>query len=177
MLKVIRDGNDSYLTATLAGKHANSVLRASCQLCSHGPCRWIPDKELIRVYVVSGPDGNAMRKLLIQNTLGAGTYSHHAYEAFRTLKAIGKGESPFKIKDEKKLRWMCEKLGIDSSQDINKLAVQLADLLEAQQHVGVEDRNLMVEALHLRRERKSGKSFISIRQVRFMKNRTVLPVA
>lgn len=118
----------------------------SCQLCSHGPCRWIPDKGIDKGVCGIGPDGNAMRKLLIQNTLGAGTYSHHAYEAFRTLKAIGKGESPFKIKDEKKLRWMCEKLGIDSSQDINKLAVQLADLLEAQQHVGVEDRNLMVEA-------------------------------
>jgi carbon-monoxide dehydrogenase catalytic subunit len=87
-----------------------------------------------------------MRKLLIQNTLGAGTYSHHAYEAFRTLKAIGEGKTTFKIKDENKLRWMCEKLGIDTKQDINKMAVQLAELLEEQQHIGAEDRNLMVEA-------------------------------
>ncbi len=118
----------------------------SCQLCSHGPCRWVPDKGIDKGVCGIGPDANAMRKLLIQNTLGAGTYSHHAYEAFRTLKSIGEGKSPFKIKDENKLRWMCEKLGIDSKQDINKLAVQLADLLEVQQHIGVEDKNLMVEA-------------------------------
>jgi carbon-monoxide dehydrogenase catalytic subunit len=118
----------------------------SCQLCSHGPCRWIVDKGIDKGVCGIGPDANAMRKLLIQNTLGAGTYSHHAYEAFRTLKAIGEGKSPFKIKDENKLRWMCEKVGIDNKQDINKLAVQLAELLEAQQHIGVEDKNIMVEA-------------------------------
>jgi len=118
----------------------------SCQLCSHGPCRWIVDKGIDKGVCGIGPDANAMRKLLIQNTLGAGTYSHHAYEAFRTLKAIGEGKSPFKIKDENKLRWMCEKVGIDSNQDINKMAVQLSELLEGQQNIGVEDKNIMVEA-------------------------------
>lgn len=118
----------------------------SCQLCSHGPCRWNVDKGIDKGVCGIGPDANAMRKLLIQNTLGAGTYSHHAYEAFRTLKAIGEGKSSFKIKDENKLRWMCEKLGIDTNQDIKKMAVALADLLEAQQHIGVENKNIMVEA-------------------------------
>ncbi len=118
----------------------------SCQLCSHGPCRWIPGKGIDKGVCGIGPDGNAMRKLLIQNTLGAGTYSHHAYEAFRTLKAIGEGKSPFKIKDENKLRWMCEKLGIDTNQDMNKMAVALAELLEAQQHIGAGEENLLVEA-------------------------------
>jgi anaerobic carbon-monoxide dehydrogenase catalytic subunit len=56
----------------------------SCQLCSHGPCRWNLDKGIDKGVCGIGPDANAMRKLLIQNTLGAGTYSHHAYEAFRT---------------------------------------------------------------------------------------------
>jgi carbon-monoxide dehydrogenase catalytic subunit len=118
----------------------------SCQLCSHGPCRWNEEKGIDKGVCGIGPDANAMRKLLIQNTLGAGTYSHHAYEAFRTLKSIGEGKSTFKIKDENKLRWMCEKLGINTSQDINKMAVQLADLLEHQQNIGVEEPNLMVEA-------------------------------
>jgi carbon-monoxide dehydrogenase catalytic subunit len=104
------------------------------------------DKGIDKGVCGIGPDANAMRKLLIQNTLGAGTYSHHAYEAFRTLKSIGEGKSPFKIKDENKLRWMCEKLGIDTNQDINKMAVALAELLEAQQHIGAEEKNLMVEA-------------------------------
>lgn len=118
----------------------------SCQLCSHGPCRWNEEKGIDKGVCGIGPDANAMRKLLIQNTLGAGTYSHHAYEAFRTLKSIGEGKSTFKIKDENKLKWMCEKLGIDTNQDNNKMAVQLADLLEHQQNIGVEEPNLMVEA-------------------------------
>jgi len=118
----------------------------SCQLCSHGPCRWNVEKGIDKGVCGIGPDANAMRKLLLQNTLGAGTYSHHAYEAFRTLKAVGEGKSPFKIKDENKLRWMCEKVGIDNKQDVNKLSVQLADLLETQQHIGVEEKNIMVEA-------------------------------
>lgn len=118
----------------------------SCQLCSHGPCRWNVEKGIDKGVCGIGPDANAMRKLLIQNTLGAGTYSHHAYEAFRTLKAIGEGRTTFKIKDENKLKWMCEKLGIDTNQDINKMAVQLADLLEQQQNIGVDEKNLMVEA-------------------------------
>lgn len=117
----------------------------SCQLCSHGPCRWNVENGIDKGVCGIGPDANAMRKLLIQNTLGAGTYSHHAYEAFRTLKAIGEGRTTFKIKDENKLRWMCEKLGIDTRQDINKMAVSLAELLEQQQNIGIEDRNLMVE--------------------------------
>lgn len=118
----------------------------SCQLCSHGPCRWNVEKGIDKGVCGIGPDANAMRKLLIQNTLGAGTYSHHAYEAYRTLKSIGEGKSKFKIKDENKLKWMCEKLGINTNQDINKMAVQLADLLEQQQNIGIEEPNLMVEA-------------------------------
>ncbi len=118
----------------------------SCQLCSHGPCRWNVDMGIDKGVCGIGPDGNAMRKLLIQNTLGAGTYSHHAYEAYRTLKSIGEGTSKFQIRDEKKLKWMCEKLGIDTNQDKNQMAIQLADLLEAQQHIGAGDKNLMVEA-------------------------------
>ncbi len=118
----------------------------SCQLCSHGPCRWNVDKGIDKGVCGIGPDANAMRNLLIQNTLAAGTYSHHAYEAFRTLKAIGEGKSPFKIKDENKPRWMCEKVGIDNSGDVNSLAIKLADLLEAQQNIGVEEKTIMVEA-------------------------------
>ncbi len=34
--------------------------------------------------------------------MGAGTYSHHAYEAFRTLKATAEGKTPFTIKDVNK---------------------------------------------------------------------------
>lgn len=78
--------------------------------------------------------------------MGAGTYSHHAYEAFRTLKATGEGKTPFKITDVDKLKWMCEKVGIDTNQEVNKMAIDLAVLLEDQQKIDSEDKNVMVEA-------------------------------
>lgn len=118
----------------------------SCQLCSQGPCRINEKGEQDKGACGIGPDAMAMRKLLLQNIMGAGTYSHHAYEAYRTLKATGEGKTPFKFKDENKLKWMCEKLGINTSQEMNQMAIQLADLLEHQQQIGVEEPNLMVEA-------------------------------
>lgn len=41
---------------------------------------------------------------------------------------------------------MCEKVGIDTNQDINDMAIELAVLLEDQQRIGVEEQNIMVEA-------------------------------
>ena len=118
----------------------------SCQLCSNGPCRISEKTGQDRGVCGIGPDAMAMRKLLLTNIMGAGTYSHHAYEAYRTLKATGEGKTPFKITDVNKLKWMCEKLGINTNQDNNKMAVQLAELLERQQNIGTEEPNLMVEA-------------------------------
>lgn len=118
----------------------------SCQLCSNGPCRISEKGGQDRGVCGIGPDAMAMRKLLLTNIMGAGTYSHHAYEAFRTLKATGEGKTPFKIKDVNKLKWMCEKLGINTNQDTNQMAIQLADLLNAQMNIGVDEPNLMVEA-------------------------------
>lgn len=118
----------------------------SCQLCSNGPCR-LNDKNGIEKGVCGiAADGMAMRNFLLKNIMGAGTYSHHAYEAFRTLKATGEGKTPFKITDVNKLKWMCEKVGIDANQETNQMAIQLADLLEAQQHIGIDDKNIMAEA-------------------------------
>lgn len=118
----------------------------TCQQCAQGPCRISEKGGQDKGVCGIGPDAMAMRKLLLQNIMGAGTYSHHAYEAFRTLKATGEGRTPFKITDVNKLKWMCEKLGINTNQDTNKLAIQLADLLNSQMNIGVEEPNLMVEA-------------------------------
>jgi len=118
----------------------------SCQLCSQGPCRISTKTGQDKGVCGIGPDAMAMRTFLLHNIMGAGTYSHHAYEAFRTLKATAEGKTPFKIKDENKLKWMCEKLGIKDSGDINKMAIELAELLEVQRVAGEDTPNLMVEA-------------------------------
>jgi carbon-monoxide dehydrogenase catalytic subunit len=88
----------------------------------------------------------AMRNLLMRNIMGAATYGHHAFEAFRTLKATGEGKTPFKITDANKLKWMCEKVGIDTNQDINKMAVQLAELLDKEMKIGPDNTSIMTEA-------------------------------
>ncbi|NMM64583.1 anaerobic carbon-monoxide dehydrogenase catalytic subunit [Clostridium sp. P21] len=118
----------------------------SCQLCSNGPCRISEKSGQTKGVCGIGPDAMAMRNFLLKNIMGAGTYSHHAYEAFRTLKATAEGKTPFKITDTNKLKWMCEKVGINTNQEINDMAIELAVLLEDQQSIGVEDTNIMIEA-------------------------------
>lgn len=117
----------------------------SCQLCTNGPCRINLKGEPSKGVCGIGEDAMAMRNLLLRNIMGAGTYSHHAYEAFRTLRETALGKTPFKITDVNKLKWMCEKLGIDTKQDTNKMAEELANFLETQMHIGSEETNIMVE--------------------------------
>ncbi|HEX9027325.1 MAG TPA: anaerobic carbon-monoxide dehydrogenase catalytic subunit [Clostridium sp.] len=126
----------------------------SCQLCSNGPCRINEKTGQDKGVCGIDADAMAMRNFLQKNIMGAGTYSHHAYEAFRTLKATGEGKTPFKITDVEKLKWMCEKVGINTTQETNQMAIQLATFLESQQHIGVESENIMVEAFAPRKRKE-----------------------
>lgn len=125
----------------------------SCQLCSQGPCRISEKTGADKGVCGIGPDAMAMRNFLMKNIMGAGTYAHHAFEAFRTLRATGEGKSPFKITDEAKLKWMCEKVGIDTNQDINKLAIELADLLDKDMRGGPNEPSIMTEAFAPKKRR------------------------
>lgn len=117
----------------------------SCWLCTQGPCR-INEKSGAEKGVCGiGPDAMAMRNMLIRNIMGAATYAHHAYEAFRTLKATGEGKSPFQITDKDKLKWLCETVGIDTNQDVNKQAVQLAEFLDHELKITPDESSRMVE--------------------------------
>lgn len=118
----------------------------SCQLCSDGPCRISEKSGQDKGVCGIGPDAMAMRTLLLHNIMGAGTYSHHAYEAFRTLRETAQGKTCFKIKDTAKLKWMCGMVGINTSQSENQMAVQLADLLNEEMSKGPDCPSIMVEA-------------------------------
>ncbi|HHY41519.1 MAG TPA: anaerobic carbon-monoxide dehydrogenase catalytic subunit [Thermoanaerobacterales bacterium] len=118
----------------------------SCQLCSHGPCRINEKTEMFRGVCGIDADAMAIRKFLLQNAMGAATYAHHAYQAFKTLKATGQGKTPFVISDVNKLKWMCEKLGIKTNGDINNMAVKLSDFLLMEMDRDDEDPSIMVEA-------------------------------
>ncbi len=118
----------------------------SCQLCTQGPCR-ISEKVGAEKGVCGiGPDAMAMRNLLMRNIMGAATYAHHAYEAFRTLKATGEGKTPFQIKDVDKLKMMCEKTGIDTNQEVNQMAIQLAELLDRDLKSDPDHESIMTKA-------------------------------
>lgn len=126
----------------------------SCQLCSQGPCRINLKGEQEKGVCGIGPDAMAMRNMLLRNIMGAGTYSHHAYEAFRTLRATGEGKTPFTIKDVDKLKWMCEKVGIDTNQDANKMAIELANFLEAEMGSDTDEPSVMVDVFAPRKRKQ-----------------------
>ncbi|WP_330372917.1 hypothetical protein [Lacrimispora celerecrescens] len=109
----------------------------SCQLCTNGPCRINEQKGPEKGVCGIGPDAMAMRNLLMRNIMGAATYAHHAYEAFRTLKETGKGNTMFQITDTKKLKWMCELTGINTNQDVNQMAVCLAEFLDREMKISL----------------------------------------
>ncbi|MDD2496856.1 MAG: anaerobic carbon-monoxide dehydrogenase catalytic subunit [Desulfitobacteriaceae bacterium] len=117
----------------------------SCQLCSNGPCRISEKGGQDKGVCGIGGDAMAMRNLLLRNIMGAATYSHHAYEAFRTLRATAEGKTPFTITDTDKLKWMCEKTGVNTNQDTNQMAVALANFLEEEMGKDVEEPSVMVD--------------------------------
>ncbi|TYO95192.1 anaerobic carbon-monoxide dehydrogenase catalytic subunit [Desulfallas thermosapovorans] len=117
----------------------------SCQLCTGGPCR-ISDK-VGATHGTCGIDRNAMamRDMLLRNMMGTSTYTHHAYNAFRTLKSTAEGKTPYQITDTDKLYWMCDKLGIDKSGGPEQAAIRLADFLMYQLSSGYDEPPKMVE--------------------------------
>ena len=72
---------------------------------------------------------------------------------------------------------MCEKVGIDTNQDINKLAVQLADLIDKDMKVGPGEPSIMTEAFAPQKRKPAWKNFMFIRLVLIMKFKTQLQAA
>lgn len=122
------------------------VAGVSCQLCTGGPCR-ISDKAGA-THGTCGIDRNAMamRDMLLRNMMGTSTYTHHAYNAFRTLKSTAEGKTPYQITSEDKLYGMCDQLGIDRGGSKEEAAIRLADFLMDQLSSGYDEPPKLVEA-------------------------------
>ncbi len=101
----------------------------SCRLCSNGPCRIKPGAE--RGVCGIDADAMAMRNFMFLNTMGTATYTFHAKEVAKTLKATALGKTPFQIKDEVKLRALAGKFGIKSDKSTKELAIAVADAMIA----------------------------------------------
>ena len=99
----------------------------SCQLCSDGPCRVSKRAPL----GVCGANGDLIvaRNLLKLAVIGTAANTYQCRNLAYTLKAIGEGRSPLKIRDEGKLQRMCQGLGWDHSRSVKELAVQFADFI------------------------------------------------
>jgi len=99
----------------------------SCQLCSDGPCR-ISVKAPLGVCGANG-DVIVARNLLQLAAIGTAANTYQCRNLANTLKAIGEGISPLKIRDEGKLQRMCQGLGWDHTRPVSELAVQFADFM------------------------------------------------
>ncbi len=124
-----KDGmSNTFDRATAQGKRCSFCEQGiSCQLCSNGPCRIKPGAD--RGVCGIDADGMAMRNFMFLNTMGTSTYTYHAKEVAKTLKATALGKTPFQIKDEEKLRALAGKFGINTDRDIKELALAVSDAM------------------------------------------------
>jgi carbon-monoxide dehydrogenase catalytic subunit len=109
----------------------------SCQLCSNGPCRIKPGAD--RGVCGIDADGMAMRNFMFLNTMGTSTYTFHAKEVAKTLKATALGKTPFRIKDEAKLRALAGKFGIGTDKSPEELALAVAEAMLAGIHADSDE--------------------------------------
>ena len=115
----------------------------SCQLCSNGPCRItkLADRGVCGI----DANGMAMRFMLLRNILGASTYTYHAIEVAKTLKATALRKTPFEIKEKEKLLELAKLLGIDASGSIQEVAVSIADFITQEINRDSDEPSKMVE--------------------------------
>jgi carbon-monoxide dehydrogenase catalytic subunit len=101
-----------------------------CDLCSNGPCRTDAASEKRGVCGITA-DGMAMRMMLLRNVLGASTYHYHTVQTVKTLRATANGLTPFEIREPKKLMTFARRLGLNTSETTEEVALRLCELVEA----------------------------------------------
>ncbi len=119
---------------------------ARCDLCSNGPCRADASIDKRGVCGITA-DGMAMRMMLLRNVMGTSTYHYHTETTLRTLKATSEGKTPFKISEPEKLKNFANRLGIDTSGDINQIALRLHNFVKEDFNRPYTETSKIVEAL------------------------------
>jgi len=89
----------------------------------------------------------AMRMMLLRNVLGASTYHYHTEQTIKTLRATANNETPFKIKENDKLKTFAGRLGVSTSSTIKKTALALCDFAQADFNRRADEPSQVVEAL------------------------------
>ncbi|MHA1220505.1 MAG: anaerobic carbon-monoxide dehydrogenase catalytic subunit [Candidatus Heimdallarchaeota archaeon] len=119
---------------------------ARCDLCSNGPCRADVSIDKRGVCGMTG-DGMAMRMMLLRNVMGTSTYQYHAEQTVKTLQAIAKGKSPFKITEPERLKTFAKRLGIDVSGTPKAIAKRLCDFVEKDFNRKYDQPSVIVDIL------------------------------
>ncbi len=118
----------------------------SCQLCAQGPCRISPKVPR----GACGVDAHVMvaRNFVYRHvTIGAAANIFHAQQAARTLRAAAEEpESGLVIRDPEKLLKYAEMAGLNSKQDVNKVARTFADWVLADMGRPYYEEAAMVQA-------------------------------
>ncbi len=119
---------------------------ARCDLCSNGPCRADASIDKRGVCGITA-DGMAMRMMLLRNVMGTSTYHYHTETTLKTLKATIEGKTPFKISEPEKLKNFATRLGIDTSGDIDQIALSLHNFVKEDFNRSYTEPSKIVEAL------------------------------
>lgn len=118
----------------------------SCQLCANGPCRISPKVPR----GACGVDAHVMvaRNFVYRHvTIGTSANMFHAQQAARTLKAAAVSpESGLKIRDGEKLLKYAEMAGLNSKQDVKKVAEDFANWVLADMGKPYYEESAMVQA-------------------------------
>ncbi|QDR79410.1 anaerobic carbon-monoxide dehydrogenase catalytic subunit [Sporomusa termitida] len=118
----------------------------SCQLCANGPCRISPKAPRGNC----GVDADVMvaRNFVYRHvTIGTSANIFHAQQAARALKAAaGNPDSGLKIRDSQKLLKYAEMAGLNSREELNKVAVNFADWVLADMGKPYWEEAAMVKA-------------------------------
>ena len=94
-----------------------------CRLCSNGPCRITPSAP--RGICGANADTIVTRNLLRAVASGSVCYIHVVENTARNLKNTGLSKGP--IKGEQALRLLVREFGLEESEDLHKMACEVAD--------------------------------------------------
>ncbi len=119
---------------------------ARCDLCSNGPCRADAAVDKRGVCGITA-DGMAMRMMLLRNVMGASTYQYHTDQTIRTLRATAQGKTPYRITEPDKLKTFAARLGIDTNERPEEVALKLCDFAEQDFNRKFSEPSRIVEAL------------------------------
>ena len=100
-----------------------------CTICNMGPCRMTPKAPL----GVCGADKDLIVARNLLRSLAGGVAGHGARsrEVILALKAAAQGRMPQSLRGEAKIRAVAKAFGLDLTQDLYALAVEIADILLA----------------------------------------------